>query len=328
MANRLHTDLALAERPTTSVRSGTVQDRIYKGYHRLWPNAVGWEGSTEFPSYRVHVCGDPSVVEPVTRTRAHGFQHEECLDNGGAIRPDRFPAYVLPMAASPALQEHSNMPSKQFVSGVPPRRAKSRKTTAVSDDIAPQGIARQKVLCGMLVREAIDEKSLTADMPRKNVAARAAYDKKVKAQLEAAAPSQPTKVGIFGRRPGQPVEEDRFKWHIPITKAGHRDKRYGDRAKYNATKALTTALTGCQGLMSSQSSVETSSQASTTTTTSQRSSFFSSQSSIGLNMPSTPRNQQPAKPLGRLSSAILLSSEPDETPPAKKATGYGMFRKR
>ena len=335
MANRLHTELALSERPATSVRAGTVQDRIYKGYHRLWPDAIGWEGFSEFPSYRVHVCGNPLAVEPVTRTRAHGFQHEECLDSGsGVIRPDRFPAYVVPTADSAASQasqelsqKHTDIPSKQFVSAAAPERARSRKTTAVADDMAPQGISRQKVLRGMLIREAINEKSLTADSPRNNVTARIGYDKKVKALTDAAAPAQPAKVGMFGRRPSQPAEEDRSKWHIPMNEAGHRDKGYGDRAKYNASKALTTALTGGQGLVSSQSSVETSSQVSTSSTASQRSSFFSSQSPMAASVPATPHKQLPGKPLSRLASA-MRSSDSDGAPPVKKATGYGMFRKR
>ena len=335
MANRLHSELALSERPTASVRTGTVQDRIYKGYHRLWPEASGWEGSFDSPSYRVHVCGDPSVVEPVTRTRAHGFQHEECLDSAsGIIRPDRFPAYVVPTAESAASQasqklsqEFTNIPSKRFVSATAPKRARSRKTTAVADDVPPQGESRQKVLLGMLIREAINEKSLTADSPRNNVAARITHDKKVKAQIDAAAPAEPAKVGMFGRRPGQPVQEDQPRWHVPITKAGHRDKGYGDRAKYNATNALTTALTGCQGLVSPQSSVETSLQVSTSSTASQRSSFFSSQSLNAFSVPATPHIQLPGKPLSRLASA-MPSSGSDGAPPVKKATGYSMFRKR
>jgi hypothetical protein len=194
----------------------------------------------------------------------------------------------------------------------------------VADNSPPSGVSRQTVLFGMLIREAIDEKTLSADSVRKNLMATIAYDKKVKAKIVAAAPPEPPKVGMFGFRPGADV--DISQWHIPITKTGRRDQRYGNRAKHNATKALTSALAGCPGLTSSQSTSSASSQVSAST--SQGSSFFSSQSTVNPDIPSTPRKLQSPKPLGRLASASQASSEPDDAPPTKKPTGYGMFRKR
>lgn len=327
-ANRLHAELALPERPVATIKSGTVQDRIYKGYHRLWPQPVGWEGSPEYPSYRVHVCGDPVSRDPVYKTRANGVEHEASPTvNGPRFNTDRYPTYSIPAIDVDALplQQHSSIPSKRFVSARSAAgRAPGRTKKVVADNGPPSGVSQQTVLFGMLIREAIDENALSADSIRKNLMATIAYDKKVKAKIVVAAAPEPPKVGMFGIRPGADV--DISQWHIPITKAGHRDQRYGNRAKHNATKALTSALAGCPGLTSSQSTSSASSQA--TVSTSQGSSFFSSQSTVNLDIPSTPRKFQSAKPLGRLASASQASSEPDDAPPAKKPTGYGMFRKK
>lgn len=326
-ANRLHTELALPERPAATVKSGTVQDRIYKGYQRLWPQAVGWEGSPEYPSYRVHVCGDPAHRDPVYKTRANGVEHKvspaKRVPRFNADQEPQYPISAIDVDASPT-QQYSSIPSKRFVSARSAAgRAPGRTQKAVADDGPPSGLSRTTVLFGMLVREAIDEKTLSADSVRKNLSAFIAYDKKVKAKIVAAAPVEPPKVGMFGRRPG--AEPDISQWHIPITKAGQRDQRYGSRAKHNATKALTSALTSCPGLTSSQS---TSASSQISIATSQGSSFFSSQSTVNLDIPSTPRKFQNSKPLGRLASASQPSSEPDDAPPMKKPTGYGMFRKK
>lgn len=329
--SRFHTELALGERPAQSVRTGTVQDRIYKGYHRLWPDAVGWEGSTEYPSYRVHVTGDPSVVNPVTRTRAHGRESAP-IDVDSLSLVNRYPIYNFNGPASnvgPSPSQQSNEDSKRFVSaGARPSR---RKRRAVADDKAPQGVARQTVLFGMLVREAIDEKQVSADTVRRNFMAALEYDKKVRAKKAAAAPPVPVKVGLFAApRPAQNQEVDISQWHIPITKnGGHRDKRYGNRAKYQATKALTSALTGCPSLISSQSSTPPSSAPTSITTVSQGLSAYSSpRATFTSSIPVTPGKRiAPSKPLGRLASASL-SSDPAEAPPVKKVTGFGMFRKK
>lgn len=327
-ANRLHAELALPERPVATIKSGTVQDRIYKGYHRLWPQAVGWEGSPEDPSYRVHVCGDPASREPSYKTRANGVEHGiSPVKDVPRFNPDRYPQYPVPAIDVDALpsQQPSSIPSKRFVSARSAAgRAPGRTQKAVADNGPPSGVSRQTVLFGMLVREAINEKTLSADSVRKNVMAFIAYDKKVKSQILTAAPSEPLKVGMFGRRPG--AEAVISQWHIPITKAGHRDQCYGSRAKHNATKALTSALTSCSGLTSLQTTPSSSSQS--PVLTSQGSSFFSSQYTINVDIPSPPRKFQNSKPLGRLASASQASSEADDAPPMKKPTGYGMFRKR
>ncbi|KAJ9104026.1 hypothetical protein QFC19_004160 [Naganishia cerealis] len=338
-ATRLHTELALAERPTTTVRKGAVQDRIYKGYHRLWPEAVGWEGSPEFPSYRVHVIGDPAAVKPVMRTKANGVQRESGPVMGiDAVpaAPQLFPLISqCPIYSAPGFTvvdsstfQHSNERSKRFVStGAPPSR---RKRRAVTDDKPPQGVARQTVLSGMLIRDAIDEKQLSADTVRKNLMATIINEKKVKAKLAAAAtaaaPSVPPKVGGFfsASRSAQSQEVDISKSHLPATKAGHLDRRYGNRAQYLAKPAMTSALSGCPSLISSQSTMSTSAQTSPTT---QSQELYVSSTPITSSIPSTPCKTGPSKPLGRLASASL-SLDPVEARPSKKATGYGMFRKK
>ncbi|KAJ9106366.1 hypothetical protein QFC21_001512 [Naganishia friedmannii] len=342
--SRFHTELALGERPAQSVRTGTVQDRIYKGYHRLWPHAVGWEGSPEYPSYRVHVTGDPNVVDPVTRTRAHGRESAP-IDVDSLPHVNRYPMYNFnaPPGSNTTgpsrSSQRSNEDSKRFVSAGGGARPQRRKKRAVADDKAPQGVARQTVLFGMLVREAIDEREVSADTVRMNLEAVVEYDRKVMADKKAAAaPHVPVKVGLFAApRPAPNQQVDISQYHIPITKsAGTRDKRYGDRAKYQATKALTRALTACPLLISSQLSASTTSSASSSTswrssaTVSQDSSVFSTPRAIPT--PSIPvtsgRSTAPLKPLGRLASASL-SSDPAEAPvPAKRVTGYGMFRKK
>ncbi|KAJ9124345.1 hypothetical protein QFC22_001145 [Naganishia vaughanmartiniae] len=258
---------------------------MYKGCHQLWPDAVGWEGSSAYPSYRVHVTGDPRAVDLVTRTRAHGRESSAPIHVDSLPLVDRYPIYnanapgftTTGPSRSP---QQSNEGSKRFVStGARPR---SRKKRAVEDDKAPQGVARQIVLFGMLVRKAVDEKQVSADTIRMNAMAALEYEKKVEAKRVAAAPPAPVKVGLFAA------------------------SRPALNQEHNTIVITDLHQLGIAGIVRLLVSTRSSAV------------FLTCHSGGENNAFETPGET------GKASS----SSDSAETPPVKKATGYGMFRKK